>query len=139
MRGIKRLGTAKSVAAIAPDKVFVMSAPNFQSQIWIYLTASVRSSVRPLWIFVSILWRTSLANLLLSILLFGQQQPGMLPSQSSQAAQLPASGRTTQPAGNVSAQFSTLEGQGANVLQPSVEVNDTYREACRAAVFRQAK
>jgi outer membrane protein TolC len=100
---------------------------DFGSQVWTYPIASVRRSLGPIWIFVSILWRTSLANLLLSILLFGQQQPGMLPSQSSQAAQLPTSGRTNQPAGNVTSEFSTLEGQGASVLQPSLQVNDTYK------------
>ncbi len=104
-----------------------MNVLNYGSRVWSYLVAGARHSVRPMWILVSIVWRTSLANLLLSILLLGQQQPGMLPSQSSQAAQLPASGRTTQPAGNVTADFSTLEGQGASVLQPSVQVNDTYR------------
>ncbi len=100
---------------------------NFRTQIWTDVITNVRRSLRPAWFFVSILWRTSLANLLLSILLFGQQQPGMLPTQSSQAAQLPTSGRTNQPAGNVTTEFSTLEGQGASVLQPSVQVNDTYK------------
>ncbi len=80
-----------------------------------------------MWIVGSILWRTSLANLLLSILLFGQQQPGMLPNQADQTAQLPISGRMTQSIGTVTTQFSTLEGQGANVLQPSVQVNDAYQ------------
>jgi outer membrane protein TolC len=103
-----------------------MDLLNFLSPIWTSLITKVRHSLRPLWILVSILWRTSVANLLLSILLFGQQQPGMLPSQPSQAAQLPTSGRAAQPVGKVTAELSTLEGQGASVLQPSVRVNDTY-------------
>jgi outer membrane protein TolC len=104
-----------------------MDLVNFQSYIWNHPISNLWRALRPLWISSSILWRTTLANLVLSILLFGQQQPGMLPSQSSQAAQLPASGRAIQPAGNVTAQFSTGEGQGASVLLPSVQVNDTYK------------
>ena len=104
-----------------------MDLVNFRSQIWTYRISNIGRALRSLWILSSLLWRTTLANLVLSILLFGQQQPGMLPSQSSQAAQLPASGRTIQPVGNVSADFSTQEGQGASVLLPSVQVNDTYK------------
>ena len=85
----------------------------------------LNACVRPLCISLSILWRTSLANFLLSMLLFGQQ-PGVLPSQSSQAAQLPASGRQSQSAGMVNSQLSTQYGQGSSVIQPSVQVDGAY-------------
>ncbi|HEX4165087.1 MAG TPA: TolC family protein [Bryobacteraceae bacterium] len=81
---------------------------------------------RVLWIAASLLWRTTLANLILSILLFGQQQPGVLASQSNQATQLPTSGHNTQSSGTVNAQQSTLQGQGASVVQPSVQVSGSF-------------
>ena len=83
-----------------------------------------------LWTSASLLWRTCIANLFLSILLFGQQQPGTPTSQSIQATQLPASGRTAQSTGMVNTQqstsASTSQGQSASVVQPSVQVNGNY-------------
>ena len=75
-----------------------------------------------------LLWRTCFANLVLSVLLFGQQQPGAPASSqsSSQATQLPASGRNSQSVGTVNSQQSTSQGQGASVVQPSVQVNGNY-------------
>jgi outer membrane protein TolC len=75
----------------------------------------------------SLFWRTFLANFLLSAFLFGQQQPGMLASQSSAASQLPLSGRQGQSLGSVNTQQNTTQGQGASVLQTSVQVGGGFR------------
>lgn len=76
----------------------------------------------------SLAWRTYLANLFLTVLLFGQQQPGTLAAQSSQASQLPLSGRTAQTSGTVGTQQSTSQGTGtgASVVQPSLQVNGSF-------------
>ena len=78
----------------------------------------------------SLFWRTFLANFLLSILVFGQQQPGAPSSQQgSQASQLPQSGRATQQAaGTVNTQQNTSQGQSqsTSVVQPSVQVNGAF-------------
>ena len=87
---------------------------------------AARRYARMAWISASLAWRTCLANLILSILLFGQQQPGTLASQSSQATQLSPSGRTSQSSGMVNAQQSTGQGQGASVVQPSVQVSGSF-------------
>ena len=74
----------------------------------------------------SLAWRTWLANLILAALSFGQQQPGTLPAQTNQASQLPVSGRTAQSSGIVSTQQATGQGQGASVVQPSLQVNGSF-------------
>ncbi len=71
-------------------------------------------------------WRTFLANLAFTVLLFGQQQPGTLSSQTSQASQLPVSGRTAQSSGMVGTQQTTAQGQGASVVQPSLQVSGSF-------------
>ncbi len=71
---------------------------------------------------LSIAWRTWLFNLILTALLLGQQQPGTLASQS-RASQLPVSGRTAQSSGSVDTQQTTAQGQGASVVQPSIQVS----------------
>jgi outer membrane protein TolC len=79
-----------------------------------------------LWIASSLAWRTWLANLVLAVLSFGQQQPGTISSQTPAASQLPVSGRTAQSSGSVGAQQETGQNQGASVVQPSLQVNGTF-------------
>ena len=83
-----------------------------------------------LWIGASLIWRSCLANLILSILLMGQQQPGApSSSQPATATQLPNSGRTAQQAGSVMTQEPPAAGgqQGSvSVVQPTVQVNGTF-------------
>ncbi len=74
----------------------------------------------------SLAWRTCLANLILTVLLFGQQQPGAVPAQTNQASQLPVSGRAAQSSGIVSTQQATGQGQGASVVQPSLQVSGSF-------------
>jgi outer membrane protein TolC len=101
--------------------IFRFQIPNTLS-----LSAGFWRSLRVIRIAGSLLWRTTLANLVSSILLLGQQQPGMLSSQSSQATQLPTSGRGTESGSAVNTQQSTSQGQGVSVVQPSVQVSGPY-------------
>ncbi len=90
------------------------------------LRERLHKSGRALRLAALIAWRTWLANLILTVLLFGQQQPGTLASQPGQASQLPVSGRTAQSSGIVGTQQETAQGQGASVVQPSLQVSGSF-------------
>lgn len=75
----------------------------------------------------SLAWRAGVVSMSFSALLLAQGQPGApQQSQTSQAAQLPVSGRSAQSSGTVGAMQSTGQGGGASVVQPSVQVNGSF-------------
>ncbi len=89
------------------------------------LAERLHESGRLLRLAASIAWKTWFANLVLTVLLFGQQ-PGTPTSQTSAASQLPVSGRIAQSSGNVGTEQQTGQGQGASVVQPSLQVSGSF-------------